>query len=154
MEARKGLADALWLDGRREEAVRHFSELIRLNPNDNQSIRDRLAPALIALGDDEAAEDLLSRYEEDITAAHHFNLALATFRRNGDDQASRERLADAVAANRHVPDLLLGRLEVPYPIPDTYALGSTDEAVLYFLEAEDAWDETPGALEWLDERIS
>jgi tetratricopeptide (TPR) repeat protein len=153
MEARKGLADALWLDGQREEAVRHYSELIRLNPNDNQSIRDRLAPALIALGDDEAAEDLLSRYEEDFTAAHHFNLALATFRRYGDGQASRERLADAVAANRHVPDLLLGRLEVPYPIPDTYTLGSADEAVLHFLEAEEAWDETPGALEWLAKRV-
>lgn len=102
--------------------------------------------ALIARGDDEAAEDLLSRYEEDITAAHHFNLAMATFRRSGDGQASRERLGDAVAANRHAPELLLGRLEVPHSIPDTYILGSADEAVLYFLEAEEAWDETPGAL--------
>ncbi len=153
MEALKGLGDALWLDGQREEAVRHYSELIRLNPNDNQSIRDRLAPALIVLGDDEAVEDLLSRYEEDFTAAHRFNLALATFRRSGDGRTSRESLADAVEANRHVPDLLLGRLEVSSPIPDTYTLGSPDEAVLYFLEAKEAWAETPGALEWLAKRV-
>ncbi len=153
MEAVKGLADALWLDGQRREAVEHYAELIRLNPNDNQGIRDRLAPALLAVGDDEAAEELLDRYADDITAAHQYNRALASFRRKGKAKASKKRLDEAIETNPDVPDLLLGRLDPPSVLPDTYAIGSIEEAVFYFLEAEEVWRETPGALDWLSSAL-
>ena len=149
MEALKGLADALWLDGQRPEAVEHYAQLLRLNPNDNQGIRDRLAPALIAMGQDEAAETLLKEYGKDITAAHKFNRALVTFRRKGKSKTAEKRLAKALEANSHVPDLLLGDLDLPDELPAGFALGSMEEAVFYFLEAEEAWRETPGALDWL-----
>ena len=153
MEARKGLGDALWFIGQRREAVEHYTELLRLNPNDNQGIRDRLAPALVLLGDDEAAEELLEKYADDIGATVLFNRALVTFRRKGDGKAATKRLAEALDCNRHVPELLLDRLEMPDQLPDGYQLGSVEEAVYYFLEAEEAWQQTPGALAWLEATV-
>jgi len=50
MRARAGLAQSLWEAGQREEAVEHYWDLLRLNPNDNQGIRDLLMPCLIELG--------------------------------------------------------------------------------------------------------
>src|SRR5262249_8050642 len=39
MRARLGLAHALWTAGRRDEAVRHLQDMLRLNPGDNQGVR-------------------------------------------------------------------------------------------------------------------
>jgi len=154
MEAVKGLADSLWLDDQRLEAVEHYAQLLRLNPNDNQGIRDRLAPALIAMGKDEAAETLLGEYAKDITAAHHFNHALVTFRRKGKGKTAEKRLRAALEANSYVPDLLFGELDLPEELPDGFTLGSMEEAIFYFLEAAEAWQETPGALDWLADAIT
>jgi tetratricopeptide (TPR) repeat protein len=35
MRARQGLAEALWKYGERDEAVAHYQDMLRLNPNDN-----------------------------------------------------------------------------------------------------------------------
>jgi tetratricopeptide (TPR) repeat protein len=153
MEALKGLGDALWAIGQRREAVEHFTELVRLNPHDNQGIRDRLAPALMLLGDDEAAEKLLKKYADDISATVLFNRVLVTFRRKGDGKVAKKRLAEALECNRHVPDLLLGRLELPDELPAGYQLGSVEEAIYYFLESDEAWQQTPGALAWLEATV-
>ena len=153
MEAQKGLADSLWFSGQRREAVEIYTELMRLNPNDNQGIRDRLAPALVLLGDDEAAEELLEEYADDLSTASLFNRVLITFRLKGGGKAAGKLLAVALESNRHVPDLLLDRLEVPDELPNGYSLGGVDEAVFYFLEAEEAWSETAGALDWLADAV-
>lgn len=43
MRARLGLAECLWEQGGREEALGHLRELLRLNPADNQGVRKILA---------------------------------------------------------------------------------------------------------------
>src|SRR5207244_12175177 len=40
LRARLGLANSLWTAGRREEAVRHLQEMLRLNPDDTEGRRD------------------------------------------------------------------------------------------------------------------
>ena len=45
MRARAGLAACLWQLGEREEAVAHYRDMLRLNPNDNQGIRYTLSAA-------------------------------------------------------------------------------------------------------------
>mgnify|MGYP001814566171 CR=1 FL=1 len=153
MEARKGLADILWFTGQRNEAVDHYADLIRLNPNDNQGIRNRLAPAYLVIDDDEAAGRLLDAYADDPTAAPAFNRALLAFRQSGDSKVSREQLDRAFEVNLHVPDLLLEWEDLPDEPPDGYTIGSFEEAAIYFLEAEEAWRETPGALDWLEDAL-
>jgi len=153
MEARKGLADAFWLNGQRREAIEEFTEMLRLNPNDNQGVRERLIPALMAVGDDKAAKKLLKEYDDDPAAAPAFNRALAAFRVGGDTKAARDKLAAALEINPSVADMLLGRLGIPDQLPYGYSIGSVDEAVFYVMNAEEAWAETPDALDWLAEIV-
>jgi tetratricopeptide (TPR) repeat protein len=151
MEARLGLADNLWFTGHRQEAVEHYSELLRLNPHDNQGVRSRVVPAMLLMGEDEAAREVLESYEDDAFASTLFNHALVAFRRHGDGEEARARLEDALEANDYVADLLLDRDEPELELTGAYTLGSPEEAAYYLLEAHEAWEKTPGALEWLEE---
>jgi tetratricopeptide (TPR) repeat protein len=149
MQAVKGLADTLYWSGQYDEAAEHFTELLRLNPNDNQGVRDILAPALMLVGDNTAAQRLLDEYSEDETAAPAFNAALVAFRRRGDTKVARKRLARALKRNTHIAPLLLGRTEMPDELPSGYTLGSVEEAAYYFSCAALAWANSFGALDWL-----
>jgi tetratricopeptide (TPR) repeat protein len=150
MRARFGLAQCLEDLGRRDEALEHYRELLRLNPDDNQGVRAVLLPALLSAGLDEEAGELLARYEQDPSALWRYGQALWTFRREGDSRPARERLREAVRANRHVPRYLAGRAEWPHAVPSAYAFGSEEEAVLCALQLGEAWRGTPGAARWLE----
>ena len=65
MRAREGLASLLWTMGRRDEAIGHLQDMLRLNPNDNQGVRYTLAGWLLAEGPDEELARLLEQYDED-----------------------------------------------------------------------------------------
>ena len=64
MRAREGLARKLWTMGRRDEAIKHLQDMLRLNPGDNQGVRYTLAGWLLAEGRDEELADLLKEYDE------------------------------------------------------------------------------------------
>jgi tetratricopeptide (TPR) repeat protein len=113
MRARHGLAQALWDKGLRDEAVEHYQEMLRLNPNDNQGIRYLLIDCLLALGSDERAARLIKRYKNDGAAAWSWSRALLAFRRNGDCPESRSALSQAIGDNAHVAPLLLGDKKMP-----------------------------------------
>ena len=148
MRARLGVAQTLWVLGRRVETVEHYHELLRLNPTDNQGVRYLLASALIELGRDEALADLLSRYS-DGSACWAYSAALLTFRRGGDTTSSRRLLAAAKRANPHVPDFLTGRETFPSEMPDGVGRGDRDEAIDYAAGFLNGWRATSGAIEWL-----
>lgn len=149
MQAVKGLADSLHWSGQYDEAAEHYTELLRLNPNDNQGVRNMLAPALMLLGDNTAAQRLLDEYSEDATASPAFNAALVAFRRAGDTKVARKRLAKALKRNAHIAPLLLGRTAMPDELPSGYTIGSFEEAAYYFSCAALAWANSFGALDWL-----
>lgn len=153
MRARQGLAEALEELGRLEEAAEHLQELLRLNPNDNQGVRDTLSHLLIVLGRDAEAEELLGRYDKDPSAAMSFPRALLRFRKEGDSFEARRLLTRAGRTNPFVSGFLLGTRRMPPPA-DMYAPGSEEEAVLYRLLAYKAWERTPGALDWLQQRTA
>lgn len=148
MRARERLAHALWKIGRKEEAAGHLREMLRLNPGDNQGVRDALAPWLIELGRDEEAAKLLGEYDEP-TAANAYARALLSFRKHGDAPESRRALGEAEKANKHVPALLLGDEAMPMHGPGHYSPGDKNEAILYGMSALAGWKSTPGALTWL-----
>src|SRR2546430_10453841 len=107
MRARFGLALALWTAGRRDEAVAHLMDMLRLNPGDNQGVRYTLAGFLIFLDRDEDLDRLLQHYDEG-SAAWAYTRALLAFRRHGDTPEARQMLREARKTNRHVPAYLLG----------------------------------------------
>jgi tetratricopeptide (TPR) repeat protein len=149
MRAKMGLAHCLQTMNRIEEAIGEYQDLLRLNPNDNQGVRDVLLPVLFVAGRDADAGTLLNAYADDASAMWTYGWALWAFRQDGDSPAARERLRDAIKSNRHVPKYLTGKAEMPDVFPESYSLGSAEEAVLCANEFFEAWQVTPGAERWL-----
>lgn len=149
MRARAGLAQCLQDAGQRDEAVEHYRDLLRLNPNDNQGIRDLLMPCFIELGRDKDAEELFKQYESDCMAVWMYSRALLDFRKHGDSPVADKSLKASLDENKHVPSYLLGRKKIPQTLPDYYGFGDDNEAVLYAHGNRAAWKTTPGAMEWL-----
>ena len=149
MRARFALADRLESLGRRDEALEHYLELLRLNPRDSQGVRERALPALLLAGRDGDAADLLDRYGGDTGAVLQYGRALVDYRRDRDGAGARESLGQALRANRWVARYLTGAAPLPAEDPDRYAFGSEEEAVIAARLLTEAWRATPGATEWL-----
>lgn len=153
MRARSGLAQALWTMGEREDAIAHYRDMLRLNPNDNQGIRYLLAAWLLEMERDNDLEALLKNYDDDGAAAWTYTKALVSFRREGDTEKSRTRMAEALASNAHVPDYLLGEKKMPRTAPDYITMGGEDEAAEYARDFGSGWERTPGTASWLHETL-
>ncbi len=153
MRARAGLAACLWQLGEREEAVTHYRDMLRLNPNDNQGIRYTLLGCLLAIGSDDQAADLLDDpdYADDATATWPYSRTLLAFRRSGPGRQVEARLSEARRTNPHVPAYLLGKKRLPEELPGMIGFGDESEAIAYAADNLEAWRSTPGALEWLAE---
>jgi len=149
MRAREGLANVLWAAGRREEAVGHLQDMLRLNPNDNQGMRYVLAGYLLFLDRDEDLDRLLRRYPDDGSADWAYARALLSFRLEGDTIASRQLLKKAKKINKHVPDLLLDRQPPPAELPAYYTPGDKSEAHIFISRHLVGWKSTPGAIAWV-----
>lgn len=149
MRARAGLAECLWLVGKRQEAIAYFQETLRLNPNDNQGLRYILVHMLMDLGDDNAARSLMHEYEDDYSATWFFARPLLLFRKEGATRNSEDALQKAIEYNRFVPPYLLGRKKLPRVGPAYISPRGDTEAIDYVASAIDIWQRTDGALPWV-----
>lgn len=149
MRAREGLASTLWALGERSSAIEHAREMLILNPNDNQGVRDFLLEWLLAEGKDEEAGALLKRYEKDPSAVWLYGRALHGFRTMGKSGKSDRLLRDAIERNPGVPAYLLREKKLPAESPRLVELGGESEAVEYAESFYWLWYYTPGALEWV-----
>jgi len=153
MRARLGLAQSLREVGRRDEAVAHFDEILRLNPNDNQGVRYVLASCLLDLNRDAELALLLDDYCEDDSAAWLYTRALTAFRSQGDSPQARKWLTKGAKANKHVPAYLLGTKTLPQAPPEFLTMGGEDEAISYTFDFLPGWRRTAGALGWLRQTL-
>jgi tetratricopeptide (TPR) repeat protein len=153
MRARAGLAICLWELGKRQEAINHYQDMLRLNPGDNQGIRYTLAVCLLENGLDKDMAQLLEAYKDDASAAWQYNHAFFLFRKKRTGAAARKKLEEALKFNPHVPGYLLGQKQLPDQLPSFIGFGDENEAIDYVLAAGYLWLEEEGALAWL-ERIS
>jgi tetratricopeptide (TPR) repeat protein len=167
MQARASLAYLLWQkDGKVQEGISHFRAMLELNPGDNQGNRYAIICCLLEEGDDEALAEALQRYfvyedesgeEMDLReTCWHYTHACWQFRRASRESgrsgsaAASKALRTAFTYNKHVPYYLL-RPEVlaDYGELDSYGHGDEREAVWYARYALKSWQQTPGALDWL-----
>lgn len=148
MRARQGLAEVLWVLGERQNAIGHATDMLRLNPGDNQGIRYLLANWLLAEGEDDALDRLLKAYPDEGSAAWAYTRALLTFRRKGAGSAATRALKAALRTNPHVPFYLFGLRELPEELPGYIGMGDESEAVSYVAESITTWIDTAGALDW------
>lgn len=148
MRAREGLAQSLWVLGERQQAIEHYTDMLRLNPNDNQGIRYVLATCLLKEGADEALGKLLAQYEDDAAAVWMYTRALWKFRQEGASEEANDTLVEAFEQNPFVPLYLTTIKELPNRRPAYIGFGDENEAAVYVVENAEAWLETPGAIEW------
>ncbi len=153
MRARFGLAQMLWDTGSEDAAIEHAQELLRLNPSDNQGVRDVLAGWLLFKGRTKEAAKLLRQFKDDGGAIMSWARALQRFQSFGRTAATDAALDDALYANSRVVDYLFGIREAPETLPDCYSLGSDEEAVLTAFLLGEAWYATPDAIEWVADFI-
>lgn len=148
MRARFGLAESLREAGRLDEAIEHFQDLLRLNPEDNQGVRFVLLPELLAAGRDVDAARLLEQCDEQ-SAHWAYARALLAFRVSGRSPAADRELRAALRLNSHVPALLLS--DEPIPQPGYYYADDYDEACIVAEALRPAFEATPGAIMWISE---
>ncbi|MEI8373448.1 MAG: tetratricopeptide repeat protein [Planctomycetota bacterium] len=149
MRARLGLAQCLWESGQRVQAVEHYAEMLRLNPNDNQGVRYLLLGALVDLDRDDDAQRLIQRYDQEGSADWNYTTALLAFRREGDSAISRSLLWAASHMNQYVPSYLVGNKSMPSLPPSSVRLGGEDEAISYATQFLCTWRNSVGAIPWL-----
>lgn len=154
MRARLALAQTLYSLGRDEDALAHYRELLRLNPNDNQGVRYLLVAALLELDQNDEAGAVLDQHDGDIQALWPYARGLWRFRTEGDTARTRAALDEARHANPHVVQYLLSPESTPLDRPAHFALRSKDEAVYVAEMLGDAFDATPGAASWLRSQTS
>ena len=146
MRACHGLAASLDNAGLTNEAIEQYQEMLHLNPNDNQGVRYEVIPLLISHNREAEAMKLLDRYSEDTGHWHYMN-ALAVFRGSGRSVRSKSALRAAFRANKHVVELL--QSHTPPFYPDSYSLGSPEEAAICINELVGVWSETEGFMPWM-----
>jgi len=149
MRARFGLAQCLSEIGREDEALDHYAELLRLNPDDNQGVRDCYLPLLIECERDDHAITYIESAPPENSAHRAYVEALLAFRREGDTKQTRKQLKEATRINPHVPEALLAD-EMNQPLPAMYAPGSPEEAAICAEQLRPAFEVTPEAWSWLE----
>ena len=149
MRARLGLAECLREAGEWEEAVHHYRELLRLNIYDNQGVRYLLLDILMDMGQWQAAQELLEKFNDENSATWLFTRALLTFQRDGATKQADRLLKEAWSENLFVPDYLLRIERIPKVLPEMITMGGDSEAVDYAAAHLNYWYRIPGAVGWL-----
>jgi tetratricopeptide (TPR) repeat protein len=153
MRARAGLAMVLWRMGELQQAIEHYENLLRLNPNDNQGIRYLLAPLYLEVGADDKLEVLLDEHKDEISADLLYTRALWTFRREGPSKRATAALRTAIRQNPFVPAYLLGEKQLPQKLPDHVGRGDEDEAISYASMSRRLWSDNQEAMDWLKNAV-
>jgi len=148
MRARHQLAEMLRDTGLYRDAIAHYEAMLELNPNDNQGVREPLLGLYLLTEDIAGAAKLLKKYQRDISAAFAWGRVLERFLA-GDRDAAEKSLKAARKKNRFVELFISGQQPFPSRMPESYALGSAEEAIVSLESLAQAWTTHPEAMFWL-----
>lgn len=141
-------SDCLYAMGKTKEAVTILEEIIDLNENDNQGVRDQLLIYLILLEENEKFEKYASMFKDDDSAFSLFNRALFSFKIEGETENTNKQLQKAIKQNKFIVTKLLSKKSI-INSSDYYSWGSEDEANYYAEFAKSIWNNTNKATLWL-----
>lgn len=133
-----------------DEAIEIFEEMLDLNPNDNQGVRDWLAGCHLARKRYDDARMLFARYPDDWLAAPAWAKVLLAHVSESAEQAAK-LLGEARKRNAHVEPYLTGRKRRPKGRPGAYSPGDETEAVYCADMLWEAWKAHPRSRKWLKE---
>ncbi len=145
-------SDCLYLMDEVEESIAVMEELIELNPNDNQGVRDLLLLYLIETREFDKFKKYAKQYDDDTMAFAMFNRALFAFVSEGESKNTLTKLHKALKANKFVAKKLLAKKTIEN-LPDMHGVGDQTEADYYVYFAQQIWQDTEGALAWLKKNM-
>lgn len=149
MRAKLNLANFYMEEGMIKEALAHYEQLLELNPNDNQGVRDLLFIAYIEKGAVTKAEKLIKKFNDFETTTSAYNKLLLELVKNGATLKAKQLLKNAKEQNSHVVEYLLKPDKIPLFRPDAYSIGGIEEAILYADDHVDIWEKNKKAIQWL-----
>lgn len=141
-------SECLYTLGEKNSCVAIQEKMLEINPTDNQGIRDFLMLYLIELDHDQKFLKYDKQYKNDFLASALFNRALFYFKTKGNSPKSNNQLKKAIGANKHITSYLISKKEI-HSLPEHYALGSPEEALIYADYARTVWKKIEGAIQWL-----
>lgn len=148
MRALGFLASALRETGKTDQAIRQAEEMLELNPNDNQGIRDSLLGMYLETGNLEGARTLFKKYPGKYFAVFLWGQVLERYL-SGDFREAARICRRARERNPHVLGYLTGRKRPAFELGDFYSPGDESEAILCLEDIGPAWQKHPEAIEWL-----
>ena len=151
MRAMEQLASIYFVQSMYQEAIGLYEKMLKLNPNDNQGVRDPLLGAYLCIDNLQGAGRLLQRYKKDSMANFAWGRVLERFL-SGDSAGAAAALAKAREANCFVEPFLVGKQPVPRTSPEMYSPGSKEEAVLCMDNVGRAWALHKDAVFWLHDQ--
>lgn len=134
--------------GRFHEAAADFREILRLNPNDNQGVRDPLVALLLLTGGLDEAQAVLKKFKKSAMAFAHYAQAFLSFLKTGAAPATAKHLKAALKANALVAKLLLQQDPLP-PFPEAFSPGTPEEAAMCAALLKPVVDANPTLYTWL-----
>jgi tetratricopeptide (TPR) repeat protein len=153
MRAKKGYAETCSQMENNSEAIKHYNELLALNPNDNQGVRELLLNAYLELEEWNNGAALIKKYEDDNSASFNYNRVLIEYGLHGLSTKLGSLLKAALKQNPHVPKYLLGKKKIPRQTPEYIGYGDDREAVVYAQSHNHIWQSKPVLLRWLASRM-
>lgn len=136
-----------------DEAIEIHEEMLELNPNDNQGVRDWQAACYLARKRYVDAAALFAQYPDDWLAAPAWARVLHAYVTEGEAVASK-LLREARKRNTHVELYLTGQKRLPRTRAGAYSPGDESEAVYCAEMLSLAWKAHPKAKKWLKETCS
>lgn len=152
MRAKRGYAEMCAEMGNLDEAIKHYEQLLVLNPNDNQGIRDLLLTPYLETGNWSAAQTLIKQYEDENSACFNFAKVIIEYEQSGVSPRLSTLIASAVKQNPFVAPYLLGNKKLPRQMPDYIGFGDDNEAIVYVLTNQHLWIARPALLQLLPQR--
>lgn len=138
------------------EAIAAYREILRIDPADNIGVRYKLVPLLVVDNQVLEAAHLVEAFSSGADEAESayvcWNRTLIAYARGGAKEAG-PLLETALAANEFVAEELLYTEPFPDTIPDSYYIGSPEEAMVYAEESQAAWRKVKGVRAWLRRKI-
>lgn len=148
MRARSFLVSALRKTGKTAEAIHQAEEMLELNPNDNQGIRDTLLGMYLETGNLDGARILFEKYPTEFMAVFLWGQVLERYL-SGDLKKAARIYRRASERNPYMLDYLTGRKRPSSELKDFYSPGDESEAIFCLEEIGPAWQKHPEAIEWL-----
>jgi tetratricopeptide (TPR) repeat protein len=111
------------------EAIEVYEYMLELNPNDNQGIRHLLAPLLLALNETKKYKKLRKTFKEDNSLSFLLTDAFLANRTSPYSVEATQAFEEVFTENPFLGYFLMNMDEVEPQLPESYTLGSPEEAV-------------------------